>query len=152
MLEIAPPPRHLGELPVSRAMASGETVGLLERRRSTSRLRRLAPGRVDEDVLRCHPKLHLHAPVRFTAGVLGLVSVWMAAAIAHEIRGWKTLLPAILPPEVSIVAFTIIAVPLPEAGAIFKGVLRTLGLMAASWPEEPGSCHRPPHISVTRLS
>jgi uncharacterized membrane protein YvlD (DUF360 family) len=66
--------------------------------------------------------------VRFLAGALGFVAVWMGAATAHEIRGFRTILLGILPTVVALLSLAVVVVLLLGAGVSLESMLENLGL------------------------
>ena len=78
------------------------------------------------DVLAFIP--HVGFAVRFLAGVLGFVAVWMGAATAHEVRGFRTVILAVLPLFVMIVGLVLVFILLLGAGMTIESVLKTVGL------------------------
>ena len=60
--------------------------------------------------------------------VLGFVATWMGGAVAHETRGWKTLLLPILSSVVLIAGVVIVDVLLAGADFTWQSVLFTLGI------------------------
>ena len=63
--------------------------------------------------------------------VLGFVATWMAAAIAHKTRGWRTFLLPVIAFLILILGAVIIAVLLAGAEFTLQGVLYSLGLRAS---------------------
>jgi hypothetical protein len=72
---------------------------------------------------------HMGSAIRSVAGALGFVAVWMAAATAHEVRGVRTIVLAILPSVVVIVTVIVAFVLLEGAGVTFEALLEDVGLV-----------------------
>ncbi len=60
--------------------------------------------------------------------VMGFLAIWMAAATAHETRGWRTVLLPLVAYAVLIIGFAVVAVLLAGAALTIGSVLQTLGI------------------------
>jgi len=63
--------------------------------------------------------------------VYGLLAIWLAAATAHEVKGWRTLLLPVMAGLVMVVGFVVFGVLAAGAEFTIQGVLFSLGIVPA---------------------
>jgi hypothetical protein len=70
----------------------------------------------------------LASPVRLLMLVLGFVATWMAAATAHQTRGWRTLLLPVVAFLILIAGIVVFGILLAGLEFTLQGVLHSLGI------------------------
>jgi hypothetical protein len=71
---------------------------------------------------------HMGGFVRLVAAIAGFVAVWVGAATAHEMRGPRTVLLALVPTAVMVLVLGVFVVVFAEATVTVTAVLQALGL------------------------
>lgn len=65
---------------------------------------------------------------RFLAVVVSFFAIWVGAAAAHNLRGWRTLLLPVLYPAIAVVGAGFLLAVLRGGQYFFRDVLASLGV------------------------